>query len=50
VSRGLKPEKDRMQISLIEGDDYQYFFFVTNTESPSEKRGNCGNYIKESKV
>jgi len=49
----LKPEKDRMQISLIEGDDYQYFFFVTNTELPSEKvvssyekRGNCENYIK----
>ena len=45
-----------MQISLIEGDDYQYFFFVTNTELPSEKvvisyekRGNCENYIKESK-
>ncbi len=45
-----------MQISLIEGDDYQYFFFVTNTELPSEKvvisyenRGNCENYIKEAK-
>ena len=56
VSRVLKPEKDRMQMSLIEGDDYQYFFFVTNTELPSEKvvisyekRGNCENYIKEAK-
>ena len=56
VSRVLKPEKDRMQISLIEGDDYQYFFFVTNTELPCEKvvssyekRGNCENYIKEAK-
>jgi hypothetical protein len=56
VSRVLKPENDRMQISLIEGDDYQYFFFVTNTELPSEKvvisyekRGNAENYIKEAK-
>lgn len=56
VSRVLKPEKDRMQMSLIEGDDYQYFFFVTNIELPSEKvvisyekRGNCENYIKEAK-
>jgi len=56
VARILKPEKDRMQISLIEGDEYQYFFFVTNTELPSEKvvisyekRGNCENYIKEAK-
>ena len=56
IARVLKPEKDRMQISLIEGDEYQYFFFVTNTELPSdkvvisyEKRGNCENYIKEAK-
>jgi len=56
VARILKPEKDRMQISLIEGDEYQYFFFVTNTELPCEKvvssyekRGNCENYIKEAK-
>lgn len=56
VSRVLKPEKDRMQISLIEGDDYQYCIVVTNTELPSEKvvisyekRGNCENYIKEAK-
>ena len=56
VSRVLKPEKDRMQISLIEGEEYQYFFFITNTELASEKvvisyekRGNCENYIKESK-
>ena len=56
VARVLKPEKDRMQISLIKGEEYQYFFFVTNTELPSEKvvilyekRGNCENYIKEAK-
>ena len=56
AARVLKPEKDRMQISLIAGEEYQYFFFVTNTELPSEKvvisyekRGNCENYIKEAK-
>lgn len=56
VSRVLKPEKDRAQLSLIEGDEYRYFFFVTNTNLESEKvvigyekRGNCENYIKEAK-
>jgi len=56
VSRVLKPEKDRAQLSLLEGDEYEYFFFVTNTELPSEKvvisyekRGNAENYIKEAK-
>jgi hypothetical protein len=33
----LKDEKERAQLSLLEGDDYQYFYFVTNTELPSEK-------------
>jgi len=52
----LKPEQDRAQLSLIEGDEYHYFFFVVDTELSSEnvvigyeKRGNCENYIKESK-
>jgi hypothetical protein len=56
VSRVLKPEKDRAQLSLIEGEEYEYFFFVTNTKLPSEnvvisyeKRGNSENYIKEAK-
>jgi len=56
VSRILKPEKDRTQLSLLEGNEYEYFFFVTNTELPSEKvvisyekRGNAENYIKEAK-
>jgi hypothetical protein len=56
ISRVLKPEKDRDQLSLIDGDEYEYFFFVTNTELPSEKvvisyekRGNTENYIKEAK-
>jgi hypothetical protein len=52
----LKEEKDRAQLSFLEGDEYDYFFFVTNTELSSEevvdfcqKRGNCENYIKEAK-
>jgi len=56
VSRVLKYEKDRAQLSFLEGEDYDYFFFVTNTEQSSEevveffeKRGNCENYIKETK-
>jgi hypothetical protein len=56
VSRVLKPEKDREQLSLLEGEEYEYFFFVTNTELPCEKvvisyekRGNAENYIKEAK-
>jgi len=56
ASRVLKPEKDRAQLSLIDGDEYDYFFFVTNTVLPSEKviisyqkRGNAENYIKEAK-
>jgi hypothetical protein len=45
-----------VQLSLIDGNEYDYFFFVTNTELPSEKvfisyekRGNAENYIKEAK-
>ncbi len=56
VSRVLKDEKDRVQISFLEGEAYDYFFFVTNTEQSSEevvdfheKRENCENYIKEAK-
>jgi len=56
VSRVLQDENDRAQISFLEGEDYDYFFFVTNTEQSSEevvdfyeKRGNCENYIKEAK-
>jgi hypothetical protein len=56
VSRVIKPEKERAQLSLMEGEEYEYFFFVTNTELPSEKvvisyekRGNADNYIKEAK-
>jgi len=37
VSRVLKPEKERAQISLLEGSEYEYFFFVTNTTLLSKK-------------
>jgi len=36
VSRILKPVKDRAQLSLLDGDEYEYFFLLTNTELPSE--------------
>ncbi len=56
VSRLLKPEEKRAQLSLLKGFEYEYFFFVTNTDFPSEKvvisyekRGNAENYIKEAK-
>jgi hypothetical protein len=56
VARVLKPEKDRVQLSLLQGAEYQYFLFVTNTDLPPEevvityeKRGNAENYIKEAK-
>ena len=55
-TRPGKPEKERAQLSLLDGDEYEYFFFVINTELPSEKvvisyekRGNAENYIKEAK-
>jgi len=34
-SQVLKDEKDRVQISFLEGEDYDYFF-VTKTEQSSE--------------
>ena len=41
---------------FLAGDEYEYFFFVTNTELRAEKvvisyekRGNAENYIKEAK-
>jgi hypothetical protein len=56
ISRVLKEEKYRAQLSFLEGEEYDYFFFVTNTELSSEdvvnfyqNRGNCENYIKEAK-
>ena len=49
-------KKNEAQLSLLEGDEYEYFFFVTNTELSAEKvvisyekRGEAENYIKEAK-
>jgi len=48
----LKPKKDSVQLSFLEGDEFEYFYFVTNTEMASEKvviayekRGNAENYV-----
>jgi hypothetical protein len=56
VSRMLKEEKDRAQLSFLKGEEYEYFFFCHQHERSSEevvdfyqKRGNCENYIKEAK-
>ena len=35
MSRVLKNEKDRKQMSFLEGVEDDYFFFVTNTELSS---------------
>jgi hypothetical protein len=42
--------------AFFKGDEFEYFYFVTNTEMASEKmviayekRGNAENYIKEAK-
>ena len=55
VSRVLKPKKDGLQLSFLD-DEFEYFYFVTNTEIPSEKvviayekRGNAEKTIKEAK-
>ncbi len=52
----MKSAKDRDQTSLLEGDEYESFFFVINTQLPLQKvvisyvkRGNAENYIKEAK-
>jgi len=56
VVRELKPEEDRKQLSFLESSNYSHAMYVTNTmwELANivkfyEKRGNCENYIKETK-
>ncbi|MBT9151552.1 MAG: hypothetical protein DDT40_01748 [candidate division WS2 bacterium] len=56
VVRELKPEEERKQLSLLESGDYIHDMYVTNTTwgltdtvKFYEKRGNCENYIKETK-
>ena len=53
ISSVLKPAKDRSQLSFLEDSDFEYLYFVTNTELPSEKvvaafkkRGDAEKYIK----
>jgi len=56
VVRELKPEEERKQLGLLESADYNHAMYVTNTTwgladtvKFYEKRGNCENYIKETK-
>jgi len=56
VVRELKPEEERKQLGLLESVDYNHAMYVTNTTwgladtvKFYEKRGNCENYIKETK-
>jgi hypothetical protein len=56
IVRQLKPEEERKQISLLESNDYNHAMYVTNVTWELEdiikfyeKRGNCENYIKETK-
>ena len=53
---GCGKRNDRTQLSFLEGEAYDYFFFVTHTDLSAEEvvefyeyRGNCENYIKEAK-
>ena len=56
VSQVPKESSETNQLTLFQ-KEYRYFFIVTNDESLTseevvlfyEKRGNCENYIKESK-
>ncbi len=57
VERVRKDLAKTAQLSFLTGDEYEYFFFVTNLDrSPEEvvalydQRGRCENYIKEAKV
>ena len=56
IIRGLKPEKDRQQMSFDEKNDYEHFIFVSNLNldlrehhATYNRRGNAENYIKETK-
>jgi hypothetical protein len=56
VERVRKDAARTAQLSFLPGEEFEYFFFVTNTDLPAEtmvafyeKRGNAENYIKEAK-
>lgn len=56
MERVRKDPTQTAQLSFLPGEEFEYFFFVTNTALPAEavvafykKRGNAENYIKEAK-
>lgn len=56
VKRVRKDPTQTAQLSFLPGEEFEYFFYVTNTGLPAEavvafyeKRGNAENYIKEAK-
>ncbi len=56
VKRVRKDPTQTAQLSFLPGEEFEYFFYVTNTVLPAEavvafyeKRGNAENYIKEAK-
>ncbi|MBM3138380.1 MAG: IS1380 family transposase [Chloroflexi bacterium] len=56
VKRVRKDPTQTTQLSFLPGDEFEYFFYVTNTDLHAEamvafyeKRGNAENYIKEAK-
>ncbi len=56
MKRVRKDPTQTSQLSFLPGEEFEYFFYVTNTDLPVEavvafyeKRGNAENYIKEAK-
>ena len=56
MKRVRKDPTQTAQLSFLPGEEFEYFFYVTNTGLPAEavvafyeKRGNAENYIKEAK-
>jgi hypothetical protein len=46
VSRVLKPEKERAQLSLIDGDKYEYFFWLSGISREELQIWGCaGGYV-----
>ena len=44
-TRPGKPGKDRTQLSFLEGDKSEYFYFVNNTEKAQKKRCNLEEIV-----
>jgi len=56
IVRVKKDPTRTAQLSFLPGEEFEFFFYVTNTDLPAEavvafyeKRGNAENYIKEAK-